>query len=226
MNRFLFSITALLFLHSSTVLGQDNGKTNHGENVNPANVHMNRSSVNDLATRFESKERDEYQKPDRVMAYLGDVEGLTIMDLGAGTGYFSVRLASKGAKVIAADVSDEFQEFLRKRMNSEGLSNIELRKVPYDNPLLKQYEVDMVLIVNTYHHIDDRAQYFRKVRQGTKPEGELVIIDFFKTPMPVGPKPEHKISIDEVIAELRAAGYSSFEIDVDLLPYQYLIRAK
>ena len=148
------------------------------------------------------------------------------MDIGAGSGYFSVKLANKGAKVIAADVSDEFQSALKKRIEDNNLKNIELRKIPYDSPSLAAEEVDMVLIVNTYHHIENRSDYFKNVKEGTNKNGELVLIDFFKTEVPVGPPINHKISMDQVIAELKEAGYSEFDINVDLLPYQYIIRAK
>ena len=83
---------------------------------NPANEHMHRSSVDDLVKRFESPERDAYQKPEKVLAFLGDISNKKIMDIGSGSGYFSVKLAEKGAKVIAADVSDEFQAALKKRI--------------------------------------------------------------------------------------------------------------
>ena len=85
----------------------------------------------------------------------------------------------------------------------------------------------MVLIVNTYHHIENRSDYFAKVKKGLTSEGELVIIDFFKTEdIPVGPPVEHKLSMDQVVAELKKAGFTSFEVVVDLLPYQYIIKAK
>ena len=137
-----------------------------------------------------------------------------------------MKLAKHGANVIAADVNDEFQTFLKKRIEDNKIENITLRKIPYDSPDLKDNEVDMVLIVNTYHHIDNRAEYFAKVKKGTKNNGELVVIDFFKTDVPVGPPTDHKVSIDEVIAELKKAGYTSFEVNVDLLPYQFIIEAK
>lgn len=189
-----------------------------------ANEFMHKSSVADLAKRFESPERDAYQKPDKVLEYLGNIEGKTIMDIGAGSGYFSVKLADRGAKVIAADVSDDFQDIIKKRIKENNLSNIETRKIPYDSPALAQGEADMVLIVNTYHHIENRTDYFPKVKQGTKAGGELVIIDFFKVEVPVGPPVNHKISIDKVIAELKESGYTKFEVIVDLLPYQFIIR--
>ena len=191
-----------------------------------ANEHMHRSSVADLIQRFESPERDAYQKPQKVVEYLGDIEGKTIMDIGAGSGYFSVRLAEKGANVIAADVDDEFQEFLKKRIEENNLKNIETRKIPYDSPGLKENEADIVFIVNTYHHIENRPEYFAKVKTGTQPTGALVIIDFFKTELPIGPPLDHKLSMDVVVNELKEAGYTSFYINVELLPYHYIIKAR
>jgi len=190
-----------------------------------ANEYMHQSSVKDLANRFESPERDAYQNPEKVLAFLGDISGKKIMDIGAGSGYFSVKLAKKGAHVIAADVNDEFQALIKERIDSEKVENLSTRKIPYDSPGLEDNEVDMVLMVNTYHHIESRPDYFAKVKKGLKNKGELVIIDFFDADIPVGPK-HHKISIDTVISELKKAGYPQFEIEVNLLPYQYIIRCK
>jgi hypothetical protein len=124
------------------------------------NEHMHQKSTEDLIKHFESPERDAYQQPEKVLDYLGELKNKRIMDIGAGSGYFS------------------------------------------------------------------RSEYFSKVKNGTKQNGELVIIDFFKTETPVGPPPDHKLSIDVVIAELKEAGYADFEVNVNLLPYQYIIRAK
>lgn len=193
---------------------------------NTANEQMHKRPVNELIKNFESPERDAYQQPGKVLDYLGDITDKRIMDIGAGSGYFSVKLANKGAKVIAADVNDEFQAALKKRIETNNLENIELRKIPYDSPGLSEKEVDMVLIVNTYHHIEDRLIYFSKVKTGIKNNGELVVIDFFKKDLPVGPNPDHKIAMDVVIDELKQAGYTVVDVNVDLLPYQYIIRAK
>ncbi|MDT7830064.1 class I SAM-dependent methyltransferase [Pricia sp. S334] len=196
----------------------------HGNNA--ANEFMHRSSTEDLIRHFESPERDAYQKPEKVLEYLGELEGKKIMDIGAGSGYFSVKLAEKGAQVIAADVSDEFQEALQQRIEDNNLGNIELRKIPYDSPNLADNEVDMVLIVNTYHHIENRSDYFSKVKKGIHPEGELVVIDYFKKEIPVGPPADHKVALNTVKKELREAGYTQLDVNVDLLPYQFIIRAK
>ncbi|MDJ0646831.1 MAG: class I SAM-dependent methyltransferase [Flavobacteriaceae bacterium] len=236
MKKLAFLITFFLCLgcttkHRDTTTDQvkenkhanrEDKKSKHGS----ANEHMHRSSVKDLIERFESPERDAYQQPEKVLNYLGDIQGQTIMDIGAGSGYFSVKLAEKGAKVIAADVNDEFLEFIRNRIEKDILENIEIRKIPYDSPNLKEKEVDKVIIVNTYHHIENRPNYFKKVKKGLKTNGELVVIDFFKTEIPVGPPLNHKLAMDSVIDELKKAGYTSFDTKVDLLPYQYIIRAK
>lgn len=197
------------------------------DSTKTANEYMHQNSIEELIKRFESPERDAYQKPEKVLEYLGNIKGKKIMDIGAGTGYFSVKLAQKGAFVIAADVNEQFQEYLKKRIQDQKIKNIELRKIPYDSPNLSNQEVDMVFLVNTYHHIENRVDYFAKVKTGLKKEGSLVIIDFFKVKeIPVGPPIEHKLSIDEVITELKKAGYTTFEINVDRLPYQYIIKAK
>jgi cyclopropane fatty-acyl-phospholipid synthase-like methyltransferase len=193
---------------------------------NAANEHMHKRPVEELIKNFESPERDSYQKPNKVLTYLGDISNKKIMDIGTGSGYFAVKLADKGAKVIAADVSDEFLLALKKRIKENKLENIEPRKIPYDSPGLLEKEVDMVLIVNTYHHIEDRTAYFYKAKKGLKENGEVVVIDFFKKELPVGPKPDHKIAKEVVIDELKQAGYSIIDVNVDLLPYQYIIRAK
>lgn len=192
-----------------------------------ANRYMHRSSTENLIRHFESEERDAYQKPAEIIEYIGPLQGKTVMDLGAGSGYFSVRLARAGAKVIAADVDDDFLAFVKNRIEKEDLSEyIETRKLPYDSPLLKEHEVDKVLLVNTYHHIENRPDYFKKVLAGLKVDGELIIIDYFKKDLPVGPPRDHKISMPQVISELEQSGYTHINQNTQLLPYQYIIRAK
>lgn len=193
-----------------------------------ANEYMHQASTEDLIERFESEERSAYQKPDEVLKFLGDIKGKKIMDIGAGSGYFSVRLAKAGAKVIAADVDDKFQAYIKKRIEENGLEDlgIELRKLPYDSPSLEAGEVDMVFIVNTYHHIEDRVAYFKQVLNGIAEGGELLIIDFFKRESPVGPPLNHKIAKEVVVKELKEAGFSQIEENTELLEHQYILRAR
>lgn len=197
------------------------GKHGHG--------FADKEAVEYMAKDFESAERDSMQKPQRILQYLGDVNGKTIVDIGAGTGYFSVKFADKGAHVIAADVSGEFQNYLGERIKKNKITNIELRKTPYDSPLLEDGEADIVFVANTYHHIENRATYFSKVRDGLKENGNLIVVDYFKTELPeniTAPPMEMRVSVDMVVAELKKAGFLYFEVEVNVLPYHYIVRAK
>lgn len=212
--------------HNSEQNTEHDGKHHSKDHSKTANEYMHQSNTEDLINRFESPERDAYQKPELVLEYLGDLGGKKIMDIGAGSGYFSVKLAEKGANVIAADVSVEFQTALKKRIEDNKLDNIELRKIPYDSPNLVDGEVDMVLIVNTYHHIENRIDYFKKVKRGIETGGELVVIDYFNRELPVGPPVNHKVSLETVKKELAAAGYTQLDVNTELLQYQFIVRAK
>lgn len=194
----------------------------HHTDDNKSNKHMHQSSFDDLVNRFEDSTRAEWQKPDEVIALLGDLKGKSIMDIGAGTGYFSTRLANQGATVIAADVDDRFIDFI----NNKKLENVTTRKVPYDSPKLAEKEVDAVIIVNTYHHIESRVEYFKQVKSGLKTDGQLMIVDFKKEETPHGPPVDHKLSETEVMKELKDAGFTDFDLNSKLLPYQYVIIAK
>lgn len=196
----------------------------HGD----ANEHMHQTSFEELVERFEGKERDEYQKPEEVVRLLGDLKGKKIIDIGAGTGYFSFPMAKAGATVLAADVDDRFLNYMKEKKAKLKMTDeqILLKKVPYNSPDLKEGEVDKAIIVNTYHHIEQRAAYFSKVKKGLKPGGELIVIDFFKKETPFGPPVKMKLSEEQVIKELKAAGFKEFDINAKLLPYQYIVRAK
>lgn len=209
--------------HSHGEEGEHSHKHGHGHGH--ANEHMNSTSFEDLVKRFDSPERNAYQQPEKVLDYIGDVSGKKILDIGAGTGYFSFKLAAKGADVIAGDVDDRFQKFIQDKIEKENAPKVALRKLPYDSPALAENEVDKVLIVNTYHHIEDRIAYFGKVLNGLKAGGELLVIDFKKQDGP-GPPVKMKMAAAFITKELKAAGFTEFEVNDSLLEHQYIIRAK
>ena len=223
--KHLIFLPIILVVITSTMFSQHSHDHKHGHGAN-ANEYMHQSSMQELVERFESPERDAYQMPEKVIDALGELKGKTIMDIGAGSGYFSVKLAKHAERIIAADVSKEFQEYLRDRIAKENIKNITLRLLPFDSPELKEQEVDMVFMSNTYHHIDHRPRYFSKVKNGLKPNGSLVIIDYVKSDIPVGPPTEHKVAMDDILAELKKAGFTNFDINVNLLPYQFIITAR
>ena len=224
--RYLLIIVSLFFCISC-----HNKKHDHKHGDNEANKHMHQHDVKDLAAAFDDPERAVWQKPDEIIALWGELKGKKIMDIGAGSGYFSLRLAQKGARVIAADVNEEFQDFLKKKKKELKLSDkqLELRKVPYDSPDLEVEEADGVIIVNTYHHIEQRPDYFSRVAKGLKEDGTLMVVDFFKKEFEEdvpGPPLKMKLSKETVVKELRQAGFNQFKVDTTLLPYQYIIQAK
>ena len=208
-------------VHAQDQPGQEGGHHGH------ANQHMNQASLEQLIARFEDPKRDVWQKPNAVIALLGDLQGKVVMDIGSGSGYFSFRLADAGARVICADVDERFLAYIAEQIDARQIEpdRMMLRHIPYDSAQLKAAEVDMVLIVNTYHHIEDREGYFSEVRAGLKPGGQLVVVDFFKHATEIGPPEDMKLAAHVVIDELRSAGFSRFETDRDTLPYQYVIQA-
>lgn len=190
-----------------------------------ANAHMNKTSFETLVERFEGNERAQWQRPDDVINSMGDLNGKTVMDIGAGTGYFSFRIAEKGASVIAADVDDRFLGYIQQKIESNDLANVRTKKVEYDDPLMEPESVDEVIIVNTYHHIHDRVDYFRKVREGLVDGGNLTVVDFKAQETAHGPSVNHRLSASVVQEELTQAGFSNIAIDTTLLPEQYIIKA-
>lgn len=197
----------------------------HGAH-NKANHYMNQSDFDKLTERFESPERNDWQKPELVLKKLGDLKGKTVADIGAGTGYFGFRLADAGASVISIDVDERFIEYVEKRKEDhEGIS-LSTRLAEYDNPRLKKGEVDMILTVDTYHHFDDKIEYLKKCMDGLKADGTMVVIDFKKEDTPHGPPADHRVAGSQIVADLHKAGFSSVEMDTETLPEQNIIIAK
>src|SRR5262249_51454831 len=107
--------------------------------------------------------------------------GDRVADLGAGSGYFTLRLAravAPNGRVYAVDVDEAMNEYLRKRVVQEGLTNVDVILGRSEDPLLPDGSVDLVLVVDTYHHRRDRPAYFRNLRRDLAPAGRVAVIDF------------------------------------------------
>ncbi|TKG94011.1 methyltransferase domain-containing protein [Puteibacter caeruleilacunae] len=191
-------------------------------------AHKHHHAVEELIKYLDAPDRDNWQKPQEILGKIGDVKDKTIMDLGAGTGYFAFKLAMLGANVIAADVEQGFLDILHNRKRKLGIKNgcFEIRKVEFDDPKLKKNEVDAVLIVDTYHHIENTLNYFSKVFNGIVPNGKLIIVDSKKdSTIDDGPSYEMKVAEETVIEELKKVGFNDFKVTNDLLAEQYVIEA-
>jgi cyclopropane fatty-acyl-phospholipid synthase-like methyltransferase len=159
------------------------------------------------AKQFDDPARDAWQLPDRVIAALDLKAGQSVADIGAGTGYFSMRLAKSAAapSVYAVDIEPKMVEYLKGRAAKEGLKNVTAVQAGADSPNIPA-PVDTILVVDTFHHIANRVEYFRKLRASIKPGGRLAIIDFRKD-APDGPPVEFRFTADQISAELDQAGY-------------------
>lgn len=166
-------------------------------------------SVEEMAERFNNAARDEKQKPYDVIALFGGVEGKTIVDLGAGTGYFTFKLAEKGANVIAAEIKAEYLEYITETAAGMGQENlVKTRLVPANSPGLSREEADGVLVVDVYHHIENRSLYFAEVFDGLKNGGTLLIVEYNKDRcLEDGPPVERRLTEDQVVMELMGAGF-------------------
>jgi SAM-dependent methyltransferase len=172
------------------------------------------------AKEFDNPERDAWQKPEDVLEALHLQPTSLVADIGAGTGYFSVRIARRvpEGKVFAADVEPDMVRYLGTRAEREHLANLTPVQARGDAPNLPA-PVDLILVVDTYHHIDDRSRYFATLQSSLRPGGRLVIIDF-KADSPNGPPPQHRIPPERVTQELAAAGYA-LTGKLEFLPRQY-----
>ncbi len=179
----------------------------------------------DWAKDFDDPSRDAWQKPREVAAALGLSDGLVVVDLGAGTGYFEPYLAplvAPSGKVVAADVEPDMVRYLGERAKREGLSNVEPKLVHGDDPALAEASIDRVLIVDTWHHIEGRDAYAKKLALALKPGGSVVIVDFTME-SDLGPPKEHRLSPASIVAELAAAGLDAVVVD-ETLPKQFIVR--
>ena len=175
---------------------------------------------------FDDPARAAWQKPAELVASLGLRRGDCVADLGAGTGYFGEHLSkavgSEGV-VFSVEVETTLVEHLRKRAEAEDCTNLIPVLGSFDNPRLPAARVDLVLIVDTYHHFDDRLTYLRGLRRSLRPGGRVAVVDFRKRERPVGPPLEHSLAKEVVIEEMTGAGYELSEDLDELLPHQYVL---
>lgn len=175
-----------------------------------------------FAKSFDDPKRDAWQLPDRVIAALQLKEGMTVADIGAGTGYFTMRLAKASPKVAvyAADIEPSMVDYLKTRAASEHLRNVVPVLASASGPNLPT-PVDVVLVVDTYHHLPSRAAYFRDLRKSLAPGGRIAIVDFRKD-APEGPPVHFRFTPEQIEAEMAQAG---FRLDArhDFLPRQHFL---
>lgn len=183
----------------------------------PHQQHPPRSAA-EYAHVLNDPKRDEWQKPHEVVQALGLRPNEVIADIGAGTGYFTQRFARHAGTVIAVDIEPKLLETIKGEKIAKVVATAE-------SPNLPANSADTIFFCNVVHHIDKRDAYWPKVIAALKPGGRIVILDFLKKPLPVGPGPGMKIDKPEMIRELAAAGMK-LSRELDFLPYQYFLEFK
>lgn len=174
---------------------------------------------------LERSERELEEEPDTALDALGPLAGLTVADLGAGSGYFTVRLAARtGAKgrVYATDLQPEMLKMLASRLARENVRNVTLVQGAVDDPKLPPAAIDLVLMVDVYHEFSEPQKMLRGIRAALKPGGRLVLLEYRKEDPEVPIRFEHKMSVAEAKMELEAEGFTLTKVD-PRLPRQHIL---
>jgi cyclopropane fatty-acyl-phospholipid synthase-like methyltransferase len=216
MSRHTSGVCLVWLLAAAAAAAQAPGSENaaHKLHANPAAY----------IAALEDPRRDAYQKPHEVMEALAIKEGEVIADIGAGSGYFAMRFAhhvGPAGRVYAVDISPDMIRHLHRRVRDAKLSNVSPILAPPDDPLLPQ-PVDRFVVVDVWHHIEDQAGYLAKMKQHLKPGGQVVMIDFQKRDLPVGPPAGMKIAREDLVTQMQANGFRLVK-EHTFLPYQYFL---
>ena len=174
---------------------------------------------------LERSEREFEETPEKALDALGALTGQTVADVGAGSGYFTVRLAmrvGKQGRVYANDLQPEMLKMLAARLAREKVPNVTLVPGVVDDVRLPAASVDLVLMVDVYHEFSEPQKMLRSIRTALKPGGRLVLLEYRKEDPEVPIRFEHKMSIAEAKLEVEAEGFSLSKVD-DRLSRQHIL---
>ena len=173
------------------------------------------------ARSFDDPARDAWQMPARVIDTLALKPGMKVADIGAGTGYFSMRLAkAPGVSVFAVDIEPKMVDYLKQGAHKEQATNVTGVLAGASSPNLPE-AVDVILVVDTYHHLPNRPTYFRELQKSLKPGGRIAIVDFRKD-APEGPPVHFRFTPQQIQDEMKQAGYE-LQSSHDFLPRQHFL---
>jgi SAM-dependent methyltransferase len=188
----------------------------------PHTHHHGFGDAQKWAKVFDDPERDAWQKPHEVIQALALKPDAVIADIGSGTGYFAARFAHMvpQGRVYGVDTEPGMVKYLSERAKRDGLKNLSAVQARPGDPRLPE-KADLVVLVDVYHHVDDRERYFRRLQDSLKPGGRIAVIDF-RMDSPVGPPKSARIEPERVMAEMRRAGYALAQ-EHAFLPNQYFL---
>lgn len=188
-------------------------------------------SLENLLDQYDPPGRDVWQKPERVINKMGDLSNKVVADLGAGSGFFSRRLAQHAKKVIALELDERFILFMDSvkliELKPEYQDRLETRLVTPADSKLKPGEADIILVVNTFIYFRDRVNYLKHLWDVLPDGGQIIIVDFKKKRIPIKmPKQSSRLELYKVENELYQAGFNNIVSDDCALDYQYIVIAE
>jgi len=170
-------------------------------------------------------EREAEEQPDAALDAIGVARGSTVADIGAGAGYLTWRLAERvgpTGKVYANDIQQRMLELLRKNMEERGIHNVEAVLGAVDDPRLPANAIDLVLLVDVYHEFSEPQKMLRHIRDSLKRDGRLVLLEYRGEDPKVPIRPEHKMTVEQVKAELEPEGFRLDRVS-EILPRQHIL---
>jgi predicted methyltransferase len=210
--RRLALVTVLL--GALTTVGAQQQGSSHGRLFPPSDLGL-----------LDAPDRDLWQRPDQVMDALGIADGSIVGDIGAGSGWFTIRLARRVGPqgiVYAEDVQQEMINAIIRRVSREGFTNVKPVFGLNHDPRLPPGSLDAVLMVDAYHEVQDRVTFLSNLAKSLKPQGRLGIVDFRLDGTGPGPAPEERVSPDVVVADAKRAGLRLIRQE-PFLEYQYFL---
>lgn len=206
--------TIILYLCSNTYAGEGRKCERPGHLFSPLKIPL-----------LEDAERDTWQKPEKILHALEIEKGQVVADVGAGSGYLTVRLSERvgiTGTVYAVDVQQEMLNYISKRLRGTGLKNVITILSDMDDPKLPAKALDIAILLSTYHEIAQPIDFIKKIKPALKPNGKLAVLEFTEE-SPIGPPLPFRLPEDIVIREIMQAGFILSEKLTFLLPYQYVL---
>jgi protein-L-isoaspartate O-methyltransferase len=177
------------------------------------------------AAWLEREERDIEEAPDKALDAIGIEKGSTVADVGAGSGYMTVRMASRvgpTGRVYATDIQPQMLNMLRARLEKERINNVTLVQGAVDDPRLPASTIDMILMVDVYHEFSEPQKMLRGMREALKPGGRMILLEYKKEEPWIPIRPEHKMSVGEAKLEVEAEGFKLTKVGTEL-PRQHIL---
>jgi predicted methyltransferase len=197
--------------------------------ADPPGTYMGRTLASPMsyhgADWLDREDREATEKPEHVLDVLDVKDGMTVADVGAGSGYFTVRIAKRvgtRGRVLATDLQPEMLDLLRAKVAAAKLTNVVPVLATESDAKLPRRELDLVLMVDVYHELPKPAETLAQVRAALRPGGRLALVEYRGEDPDVPIKPEHKTTLVQVKKELEANGFV-FRSNDESLPQQRII---